>query len=122
MRGTDRVLMAAYLALLGLRLGPAGAAGTGPVQYPALYCPPRWVRLEWLRGWLFSGFPWLSLGLRADSTDRLRRWAPVGRRVWRVPCGGGDGAGALVLLLVLAAGNRARLAGLALLLAWRVSR
>jgi apolipoprotein N-acyltransferase len=27
-----------------------------------LVLPVLWVLLEWLRGWLFSGFPWLSLG------------------------------------------------------------
>ena len=27
-----------------------------------LVLPGLWVVLEWLRGWLFTGFPWLSLG------------------------------------------------------------
>jgi apolipoprotein N-acyltransferase len=27
-----------------------------------LILPSLWVSLEWLRGWLFTGFPWLSLG------------------------------------------------------------
>jgi apolipoprotein N-acyltransferase len=36
--------------------GRAGLAG------PLLILPGVWVLMEWLRGWLFTGFPWLALG------------------------------------------------------------
>ena len=29
---------------------------------PLLILPGVWVLLEWLRGWLFTGFPWLAMG------------------------------------------------------------
>jgi apolipoprotein N-acyltransferase len=38
--------------------------------------PALWVLLEWLRGWLFSGFPWLSIGY-AMIDSPLAGWAPV---------------------------------------------
>ncbi|MGH8278480.1 MAG: apolipoprotein N-acyltransferase [Gammaproteobacteria bacterium] len=42
----------------------------------ALLLPGLWVVLEWLRGWVLSGFPWLSLGYsQIDSV--LRGYAPL---------------------------------------------
>jgi apolipoprotein N-acyltransferase len=41
-----------------------------------LVLPVLWVLLEWLRGWLFSGFPWLSLGY-AFIDSPLAGWAPL---------------------------------------------
>jgi apolipoprotein N-acyltransferase len=41
-----------------------------------LVLPALWVLLEWLRGWLFSGFPWLSTGY-AMIDSPLSGWAPI---------------------------------------------
>jgi apolipoprotein N-acyltransferase len=41
-----------------------------------LVLPVLWVLLEWLRGWLLSGFPWLSLGY-AFIDSPLAGWAPL---------------------------------------------
>jgi apolipoprotein N-acyltransferase len=41
-----------------------------------LFLPCAWVLIEWLRGWLFSGFPWLSLGY-AFTDSWLAGYAPV---------------------------------------------
>jgi apolipoprotein N-acyltransferase len=41
-----------------------------------LVLPALWVLLEWLRGWLLSGFPWLSTGY-AMIDSPLRNWAPI---------------------------------------------
>jgi apolipoprotein N-acyltransferase len=38
--------------------------------------PTLWVLLEWLRGWLLSGFPWLSAGY-AMIDSPLAGWAPL---------------------------------------------
>ncbi len=38
--------------------------------------PATWLLGEWLRTWLFTGFPWLFIGY-ADLTNWLSGWAPV---------------------------------------------
>jgi apolipoprotein N-acyltransferase len=35
-----------------------------------------WMLLEWVRGWAFSGFPWLALGY-AFTDSPLAPWTPV---------------------------------------------
>ena len=41
-----------------------------------LVLPLLWVLFEWLRGWLLSGFPWLSLGY-AMIDSPIAGWAPL---------------------------------------------
>ena len=68
-------IMGAYAALLGYcqaRWLPTN----GLVRY-VLALPAAWVFVEWLRGWLFSGFPWLSLGYAGIDTW-LAAYAPIG--------------------------------------------
>lgn len=58
------VLFVAYLALYPALLGyfmRRISAGSEVRRLLAVF-PAAWVLLEWLRGWLFTGFPWLQLG------------------------------------------------------------
>jgi len=66
-------IMAVYPALVGYSV--ARWAPRGPVRW-MLVLPGTWVLAEWLRGWLLSGFPWLSLGYGLADTP-LRGYAPV---------------------------------------------
>ncbi len=43
----------------------------------AFVIPASWTLLEWLRGWLFTGFPWLSAGYAGVDTP-LAGLAPLG--------------------------------------------
>ena len=45
------------------------------LRYLALL-PSVWVVVEWVRGWLFTGFPWLYVGY-SQTDSWLAGWAPV---------------------------------------------
>lgn len=55
-----------FVFALALYFGLAGWLSTrlarGKISSLLLVFPATWVLFEWLRGWLFSGFGWLSLG------------------------------------------------------------
>ncbi len=55
-----------FVCALALYFGLAGWLSTrlarGKTSSLLLVFPAIWVLFEWLRGWLFSGFGWLSLG------------------------------------------------------------
>ena len=79
------IMLAAYTALagwvvatLGTRLAapPIGAgATTTPVQ-ALLVLPAAFTLCEWLRGWVFTGFPWIAPGY-AHTDGPLAGFAPL---------------------------------------------
>ncbi len=74
------------------------------IAFPAL-----WTLSEWLRGWLFTGFPWLSVGYSQTDTP-LAGFAPVlgvfGMSFMTAFCAG-------LLCLALSGSGRARIASAA---------
>jgi len=72
------LLLCAFIALL-----PA-AAGWLQARIPAhpalracLLIPASWTLFEWIRSWILSGFPWLSVGYSAVGWP-LQGYAPLG--------------------------------------------
>ncbi|TDJ42528.1 MAG: apolipoprotein N-acyltransferase [Gammaproteobacteria bacterium] len=66
--------LAGYVALTGylaVRIGPASGLTRWLIVIPAV-----WTLTEWLRGWLFTGFPWLSVGYSQVETP-LGALAPL---------------------------------------------
>ena len=103
--------MSFYSALacaLGVWLVPNAGRWRWILALPAL-----WTLLEWLRGWLLTGFPWLSLGYsQIDSV--LKGYAPV-LGVYGVTLSVVLSAGLLLSVLALNASRRSRLVSLAVL-------
>jgi apolipoprotein N-acyltransferase len=67
------LIMAAYFWAAGWLISRL-AAGE-PWRLLAV-APAAWVVLEWLRGWVLTGFPWLALGYSQIDTW-LAGWAPL---------------------------------------------
>ena len=69
------LIMALFSALAGWLY--ARLRSDSPLLSLLLLFPASWVLVEWLRGWIFTGFPWLSLGY-AQVDGPLAGWAPLG--------------------------------------------
>lgn len=66
-------IMALFLAIAGWLIS---RLSHGEPLLLLLVAPSAWVVIEWLRGWVFTGFPWLALGY--GQIDALfAGWAPV---------------------------------------------
>ena len=112
------VALCGALILLMALYGGAWAFLTGLIgrEAPAwqflAVLPALWVAVEWARSWLFSGFPWLTLGY-GQIDGPLAAWAPV-VGVHGVSLLVAFIAGALAMLLI--GPQRRRIAGLGALL------
>jgi apolipoprotein N-acyltransferase len=74
---------ATFLFCLVLSLFPAAVgllqAGPGGLtrRRALLLIPAWWVLMEWVRGWIFTGFPWLALGYSQAVSSPLAGFAPL---------------------------------------------
>ena len=68
------LFLSLYPALLGYLLKRFLPQASWPVL--VLAYPAGWALSEWLRGWVFSGFPWLSIG-NSQIDSPLVGYAPV---------------------------------------------
>jgi len=106
------LLFCAFLALFPALVGYLQAQSDRSItSRQLLLIPALWVLSEWVRDWVFTGFPWLTLGY-SQAASPLRGYAPLtgvfglSWLVWL--CAG------LLLALARARGRTAALAGLAL--------
>ena len=86
--GLPAILSAIAICLLGLYMGLFGAFATGlaswlrrrwslPVSsFLLLVLPVTWGLSEWMRGWVFTGFPWAASGY-AHNAAPLGGFAPL---------------------------------------------
>ena len=75
-------MLALFPAIVGysqarLRAKFAGRAGVKNYVVMTLMIPALWVLLEWLRGLLLTGFPWLAVGYSQAATSPLVGYAAV---------------------------------------------
>ena len=71
-------LFCAYLALFPALAGwLAVRLGAGSEARRLALAPAAFVLGEWLRGWLFSGFPWLTAGTSQVPSSPLAGFAPL---------------------------------------------
>ena len=67
----------AWLALLPAAVGYAQhRIGAGDSMRAFVFIPALWMLSEWVRGWYFTGFPWLALGYAGTDTP-LAGYAPL---------------------------------------------
>ncbi len=88
-------VMGSYYALLGWLA--ARFVRPPRLAHCLLLLPGGWTLMEWLRGWLLSGFPWLELGY-AHSDSPLAALAPIGG-IHLVTLASAVTAGALLVIL-----------------------
>jgi len=71
-------LFCAYLALFPALVGAlfVRLRRGAPLVQAALF-GGLWVGAEWLRGWLFTGFPWLAIGYSQTPPSPLAGWLPL---------------------------------------------
>lgn len=67
------LIMSGYFWLTGWLISRLAA---GELWYLLPVAPAAWVAVEWARGWLFTGFPWMALGY-SQLDSALAGWAPV---------------------------------------------
>lgn len=67
------LIMALWLAFAGWMISHLARGDTWLLL---LVAPAGWVVVEWLRGWVLSGFPWLALGY-SQIDSGYGGWAPV---------------------------------------------
>jgi apolipoprotein N-acyltransferase len=67
-------LFPALAGWMARKLSPSSAAGIGMFVMTAA---SAWALMEWVRGWIFTGFPWLAAGYSQIPGSPLAGFAPL---------------------------------------------
>lgn len=87
------LVLSCFPAVVGLlQAGPGGLTR----RRALLLIPALWVLAEWVRGWIFTGFPWLAMGYSQAVASPLAGFAPLAG-VYGVSLASATCAGALAL-------------------------
>ena len=72
------LLFCAFLALFPAAVGYfCIRAPLAPIARWTLLAPALWTLVEWTRGWIFTGFPWLGIGYSQIPVSPLAGYAPL---------------------------------------------
>ena len=111
-------LFSAFLALFPSLIGYAQARLLAPAwARVVMLMPTVWVLQEWLRGLLFTGFPWLAFGYSQAASSPLAGYAPL-FGVYGVSLTVAMSAGLLALVLHERWNRQGKAALVALALLW----
>jgi apolipoprotein N-acyltransferase len=100
------LLFCAFLAIFPAAAAYGCARSSAPAWVKlALLLPALWTLTEWVRGWIFTGFPWLALGYSQVPSSPLAGYAPV-VGVYGLTLATVASAGLLVLLAERAGNGR----------------
>jgi apolipoprotein N-acyltransferase len=100
-------LFCAIYALLPAAAGYACAWPRAPLALRVvLLAPAAWTLAEWMRGWVFTGFPWLATGYSQVPASPLAGYAPL-LGIYGVTLATAASAG-LIVVLGLRASDKAR--------------
>lgn len=67
-------ILACYPALIGYAYH---ALGTRSLVATLVVLPALWTLADWVRGWLFTGFPWIALGYSQVPASPLAGYVPI---------------------------------------------
>ena len=73
MAGLATFLLCAFLALFPAIVGYVAKRSTYPLASAAIL----WVLSDWVRDWIFTGFPWLAIGYSQGPFSSLTGYAPI---------------------------------------------
>ena len=73
MAGLATFLLCAFLALFPSIVGYLAKRSAHPLAIAAIL----WVLSEWIRDWIFTGFPWLAVGYSQAPFSPLAGFAPI---------------------------------------------
>jgi apolipoprotein N-acyltransferase len=115
------VLLCLLLALCpALACLAAGAIGGTTVSRALLAFPAAWTLGEWVRGWYFTGFPWIAIGYSQAPASPLAGFGPI-LGVYGVTLATALSAGLVYVAWSLRRSKRALVAMAAFAALWTVS-